>query len=158
LYIVDSGNHCIRRVGPDGIITTVAGNGRAGYSGDGGLATQAQLSSPLGVALGPPGTLDIADNRNAPRRRVGACGILTTLAGTGAFGYGGDGGLARQASLTPISIAVGLDGSLYIVDYYNYRIRRIGPDGIITTLAGTGGFGYNGDGGLARQAPLSLPF
>ncbi len=158
LYIADNGNHRVRRVGPDGIITTVAGTGASGYSGDGGSATQAQLGYPTGIALGPDGSLYIADAGNNRVRRVGPDGIITTVAGTGALGHGGDGGPATQAQLGyPTGIALGPDGSLYIADRNNSRIRRVGPDGGITTVAGTGIVGYGCDGGLATQAGLNHP-
>jgi RHS repeat-associated protein len=159
LYIADGGNHRIRRVGPDGIITTVAGNGEQGYNGDGIPATQARLSHPFGVAVGPDGSLYIADLWNNRIRRVGPDGIITTVAGTGEWGYNGDGIPATQARLSrPFGVAVGPDGSLYIADWNNHRIRRVGPDGIITTVAGNGEWGYNGDGIPATQAQLSYPY
>ncbi len=158
LYIADYWNNRIRRVGTDGIITTVAGNGTAGYSGEGGLATQASLSNPAGIAVGGDGSLYIADSSNNRIRRVGPDGIITTVAGNGTEGYSSDGGLATQASLYgPYGVTVGGDGSLYIADYWNNRIRRVGTDGIITTVAGNGTAGYSGDGGLATQASLSYP-
>ena len=159
LYIADGGNHRIRRVGADGIITTVAGNGNYEFSGDGGPATQAGLSSPSGVAVGGDGSLYIADTDNFCIRRVGADGIITTVAGNGEWDYSGDGGPATQASLySPKGVAVGGDGSLYIAESGNYRIRRVGADGIITTVAGNGIGGYSGDGGLATQASLYSPY
>ena len=158
LYVADTGNNLIRRVRPDGIITTVAGDGTDGYGGDGGLAINAQLSGPTGLAVGQDGNLYIADNGNSRIRRVDPDGIITTVAGDGTFDYGGDGGQATQAQLaSPNDIALGTDGTLYIADSYNNRIRRVGPDGIITTVAGDGTDGYGGDGGPAAQAPLSRP-
>ena len=158
LYIADTGNNRIRRVGPDGIITTVAGNGTSGFSGDGGPATAASLRYPYGVAVGQDGSFYIADNDNHRIRRVGPDGIITTVAGNGTHGFSGDGGPATVASISqPFSIAVGQDGSFYIADYYNLRIRRVGPDGIITTVAGNGTSGFSGDGGLATAASLYYP-
>jgi RHS repeat-associated protein len=159
IYIADTGNHRIRRVGTDGIITTVAGNGIQGYSGDGGPATQASLSNPNGVAVGQDGSIYIADSFNHRIRRVGTDGIITTVAGNNYFGgYSGDGGPAIQASLfNPVGVAVGQDGSIYIADSYNERIRRVGTDGIITTVAGDGIDGYSGDDGPATQASLFTP-
>jgi RHS repeat-associated protein len=156
VYVSDASNHRIRRVGPDGIITTVAGNGVRGFDGDGGLATQAQLARPQGAAVGPEGSLYIADGDNHRIRRVGLDGIITTVAGTSGFGsFAGDGGLATLARLDfPVEVAVGADGSLYIADSGNKRIRRVGPDGIIATIAGTDGGGFAGDGGPATQARL----
>ncbi len=155
LYIADKSNHRIRRVGPDGIITTVTGTGTLGFNGDGILATQARLYSPQGVAVSPDGSLYLADRGNHRIRRVGPGGIITTVAGTGAWGYNGDGLPATQAHLNlPIGVVVGSDGSLYITDFNNLRIRRVAPDGIITTAAGTGVSGYNGDRLPAGQANL----
>ncbi len=157
-YIADSDNSRIRRVGPDGIITTVAGNGAFRFSGDGGLATLATLWNPQGVALGADGSLYIADTTNHRIRRVRPDGIITTVAGIGTQGFSGDGGPATQASLRfPTGVAEGPDGSLYIADEDNDRIRRVGPDGIITTVAGNGTQGFRGDGGPATQAALFEP-
>ncbi|MDE2179981.1 MAG: tandem-95 repeat protein [candidate division NC10 bacterium] len=159
LYVADTDNHRIRRVGPDGIITTVAGTGVQGFSGDGGPATQAALFYPIGVAVAFDGSLYIADTYNNRIRRVGPDGIITTVAGTGVQGFSGDGGSATQAMFNyPYRVAVGPDGSLYIADSNNERIRRVGPDGIITTVAGTGVQGFSGDGGSATQARLQGPF
>ncbi|MBL8247056.1 MAG: hypothetical protein JNK95_01665, partial [Candidatus Competibacter sp.] len=163
--IADMSNHRIRRVGPDGIISTFAGkswvgmggcgSGESGYtSGDGGPATQAGLPYPTGVAVAPDGSVLISSENRI--RRVGPDGIITTFAGTGTHGYSGDGGLATQARLSfPTGVAVAPDGSVLISS--ENRIRRVGPDGIITTFAGTGTNGYSGDGGLATQARLSFP-
>jgi len=158
LYIADTYNSRIRRVGTDGIITTVAGNGTDGFSGDGGLATQAALARPLGVATAPDGSLYIADTYNSRIRRVGTDGIITTVAGNGAFAFMGDGGPALQAAFGgPQAVLVARDGSLYIADPGSYRIRRVAPDGIITTVAGNGLPFFNGDGIPATQASMA-PF
>ena len=158
LYIADSGHSLIRRVGPDGIITTVAGNDFTAFSGDGGLATAASLGGPEGVALSPDGSLYIADTGNSRIRRVGPDNIITTVAGTGEFGFSGDGGPATAASLGyPSGVAVTPDGSLYIADTTWSRIRRVGPDGIITTVAGNDVGGFSGDGGPATAASLYTP-
>lgn len=154
-YIADTVNFRVRRVGPDGLITTVAGTGVAGYNGDDIPATQAQLNWPRGIALGPDGSLYIADSLNHRIRRVGPDGLITTVAGTGVSGYNGDEIPAIQAGLNqPASVAVGPDGALYIADSFDFRVRRVGPDGIITTIAGIGPPGYNGDGIPATQAYL----
>ena len=131
IHIADFSNHRIRRVGPNGIITTLAGNGTAGFLGDGGPATQARLNLPRDVTVGPDGSTYIADLLNKRIRRVGLDGIITTLAGTGAGsvgegGYGGDGGLASSAMLGQTAgIAVAPDGSIYFSDSTNHRIRRL---------------------------------
>jgi len=161
LYIADIFNNRIRRVGPDGIITTVAGNGLGGFSGDGGPATLAEISNPTDVTLGPDGSLYIADYWNHRIRRVGPDGIISTVAGsgTGYIGaFSGDGGPATAARLNaPTSVTAGPDGSLYIVDSYNLRIRRVGPDGIINTVAGDGYRGSPSDGVPATAASLDEP-
>src|SRR5206468_3403683 len=114
-----------------------AGNGTRGYSGDNGLANQAQLNLPHRIAIGPDGCLYIADTSNHRIRRVGPDGIITTVAGLGTAGFSGDGGPASQARLNLAEgVAVGPDGTLYIADTSNHRIRRVTPDGIITTVAG----------------------
>jgi sugar lactone lactonase YvrE len=159
LYIADTSNHRIRRVTPGGIITTVAGNGIAGYSGDGGAATSAQLSYPDGMAVDAAGNLYIADNGNRRIRRVTPGGIISTVAGNGTRGYSGDGGAAASAQLyAPSGVAVDAVGNLYIADAGNNRIRRVTPGGIITTVAGNGIAGYSGDGGAATSAQVNYPW
>ena len=158
LYIADTYNSVIRRVDTNGIITTIAGTGISGDAGDGGLANQAQLVSPTGVALGENGAIYIADSDSHRIRRVDAAGVITTVAGTGERGDAGDGGPAVNAQLAyPGDITVAPDGTLYIADCGNARVRRIAPNGIITTIAGSGTFGFSGDGGQAIQAQLSCP-
>jgi len=167
LYIADSLNRRVRRVDADGIINTVAGNGNNGFSGDGGLATEASFSYPNGLAFGPDGCLYIADVNANRIRKVSGDGIVNTVVGDG-FGYGGnfiigrfsgDGELATKASLFhPRGIAFGPDGSLYIADSNNARIRSVSVDGIINTVAGNGNWGFSGDGGLAIQTSLTNPF
>ncbi|WP_247233359.1 MopE-related protein, partial [Telluribacter sp. SYSU D00476] len=161
LYIADQTNHRIRRVSAsDGTISTVAGNGTARYSGDGGLATSASLWSPIGVAVDAAGNLYIADLNNYRIRRVSASdGTISTVAGNGTVGYGGDGGLATSASFRDLSgVAVDAIGNIYIADILNHRIRRVSAsDGTISTVAGTGTQGYSGDGGLATSASLWSP-
>jgi RHS repeat-associated protein len=197
LYIADSRLNRVRRVGPDGIIRTFAGTGAAGSSGDGGPATQAELNGPQALAIGPDGSLFVSDSVSLRRvgpdgiiraypspgavngplvditagpdgsvyftddarvRKIGTDGQITTVAGTGTSGFSGDGGPARQAQLrVPSGLAVGPDGSLYISDGGDQRIRRVGPDGIIRTVAGTGTPGSTGDGGPATLARLDGP-
>jgi len=140
-------------------ITTFAGNGVAGFSGDGSAASQAKLDHPLGIAVGSGRSLYIADPGNNRIRRVNPEGIIITVAGSGSAGFSGDGGSAVQAQLnSPTDVAVGNDGNLYIADVGNNRIRRVAPDGIISTVAGKGGFGFSGDNGPAVLARLNSPF
>jgi RHS repeat-associated protein len=158
LYIADSSNSRIRRVGPDGIITTVAGKTTASFGGDGGPAIEAGIGYPKSIAVGPDGSLYITAESYPSVRRVGPDGIITTVAGTTTTGYSGDGGPAIAARLVPsYGVAIGPDGSLYISELGNNRIRRVAPDGIITTVAGNGQLGSSGDGGPATAAMLWNP-
>ena len=155
LYIADTWNHQIHRVDASGIVATVAGTGEFGYSGDGGPAVAAQLIRPWDVSADGQGNIYIADTRNHVVRRVDASGTITTVAGTGEMGYSGDGGSAVEAQLdTPRGVEVDSDGNLYISDSLNHRIRRVDASGTITTVVGTGEFGYSGDGGPAVAAQL----
>jgi predicted secreted protein len=160
-YIADSANHAIRFVNAvTGIIWTVAGvGGESGYSGDGGPATQAHLAYPSAVAFDGNHALYISDTGNNAIRKVDlTTGIITTVAGTGVAGFSGDGGLAISGQLNyPWGIALGGDGSLYIADLSNNRIRKVSTGGVITTAVGTGGRSYSGDGGPATAAELNVP-
>jgi len=158
LYVIDPGHSRVRKIDAQGIISTVAGNGVHGYSGDGGPATNAALWTPSGIALDRAGNLYIADYTNGRIRKVSPDGIITTAAGNGVFGDSGDGGPALSASLRPATVAVDSDGSLIICDGGNYRIRRISTSGIITTIAGNGVQAYAGDGGPAEHASFSSPY
>ena len=158
LYIADADNNRIRTVSTAGIISTIAGNGTAGYGGDGGQATAAELRVPYGVAFDATDNLYIADEQNNVIRKVTTAGIITTVAGNGTAGYGGDGGQATAAALYyPTGVAVDARGNLYIADADNNRIRTISTAGIISTFAGTGTGGYTGDGGQATSAKLHYP-
>lgn len=161
LFLADTNNHIIRRIDAvSGIITTIAGvPASQGYSGDGGAATAAHLSAPEGLAFDAGGDLLIADTGNHVVRRVDASsGIITTIAGTGTAGFGGDNGLATAAKLnTPWSLAVALDGSIAIADSRNNRVRSISSTGVITTVAGSGTAGFSGDGQAAAAAELNAP-
>jgi uncharacterized repeat protein (TIGR01451 family) len=158
LYIADDFNERIRKVSTAGIITTVAGNGSYGYSGDGGPATSAQLLNPQGVAVDASGNLYIADTYDNRVRKVSAAGIITTVAGAGPYGYSGDGGPATSAQLyLPYAVAVDASGDVYIADSHNDRIRKVSAAGIITTAAGNGSCCYAGDGGPATSAQLWSP-
>ena len=159
IYLSHRSKNRIRKITPDGIITTVAGNGAAGYSGDGGLALQASLNFPAGLALDGKNNLYIADRNNHRIRKVTPDGIITTVAGTGVHDFGGDEGPALQAHLHhPSDVEVGSKGELYISDRSNSRIRKIDIDGIITTVAGVGLPGFGGDFGFAINALLKYPF
>lgn len=140
------------------IITTVAGNGTPGFSGDGGQATAAQIGSAIGIAVDPNGVMYIADG-NHRIRKVNSSGAITTFAGTGTSGYSGDNGLATAAKLnTPAGLAFDSNGDLFIADYQNHSIRKITmSSGIITTVAGMGAMGFSGDGFAATAANLSSP-
>ena len=155
VYIADRGNDRIRRVDGAGVITTIAGTGVRGFSGDGGPAVEAKLDGPSGIAVDGAGNVYIADRGNDRIRRVDGAGVITTIAGTGVRGFSGDGGPAVEAKLDgPSGIAVDGAGNVYIADYNNHRVRRVDGAGIITTIAGTGVRGFSGDGGPAVEAEL----
>jgi sugar lactone lactonase YvrE len=161
LYIADRDNQRIRRVdGHNGRVTTVAGIGVRGYDGDGGPATKALLANPIGVAVGPDGSVFIADQENHRIRRMDvATGIISTVAGNGLQAHSGDGERATEASLNfPAGVATDAQGNLYISDTGNQRIRLVeASTGLINTLAGTGRYGFSGDGGPATKADLANP-
>lgn len=166
-YIFADGlNHRIRKVWPNGEITTVAGTGVAGYSGDGGPATAARIQLPEGVASLPDGGFLIADNINNRIRKVSPSGTITTVAGNGTFGYSGDGGPATAAALLfpfdvepcpPGGAGPCKAGGFLISDRGNHRVRYVSPAGVIQTWAGTGVAGYSGDGGFSIAAQLNQP-
>lgn len=157
LLVPDTGNARIRRVSTGGVISTVAGSGVSGFSGDGGPATVAQLNRPFSVAPLPTGGFLVADLDNNRIRRVSEQGIIATVAGTGAPTFSGDGGPATSAALNqPHAVATLPDGGFLIADTYNHRVRRVWPDGRITTVAGTGAAAFTGDG-PAASAALNLP-
>ena len=167
IIISDQANQRIRLLEPNGTITTICGNGEQGYSGDGRVAENAQLNSPVGQAAPPAGriALDledriyIADTGNHVIRVIDNDRRIRTIAGSGRRGYSGDGGPAIDAQLnTPSDVVVADDGTIYIADTMNHAVRRIGTDGIITTFAGTGERGFAGDGGAAYAALLDRPY
>ena len=158
LFIADGVNHRIHKVDKKGTTSSVAGRGRYGFEGDGGLSTWAKLHKPRGIAVDGEGNLFVADTYNNRVRKVDRDGIITTVAGSGLSGFGGDGGPAAEAPLFwPIGLALDNEGNLYISDRGNNRIRRVDRDGIITTFAGNGEFEFRGDGGLATEAALRWP-
>jgi len=146
----------VRRVDAYGTITTFAGTGSPGYSGDGGPASAAQLYYPWGVACDPSNNLYISDEGNARIRKVNTSGIISTICGTGSPGFSGDGGPATAAQVyEPWAITCDPSGNIFFYDWYNYRVRKISTSGTITTVAGTGSPGDAGDGGPATSATLS---
>ncbi len=152
-----AGSHVLK-VNSFGIISTFAGNGTSGYSGDDVAATATQLNSPTTVAFDRTGNIYIADAANNRIRKVDTFGIISTFAGNGISGNGGDGGPATDAQLNyPAGIAFDAAGNSYIADYYNNKIRKINSSGIISTFAGTGTMGYSGDGSAASSAKLNTP-
>jgi sugar lactone lactonase YvrE len=155
VYIGDWGSHRVRKVDQNGTITTFAGTGPS-YPGDGGPATQAALLHPYFAHVGKDGRLYIADSGDNRIRRVDQDGNITTIGGTGAAGFAGDGCPAVDAQLNePLGLALDPVGNVYIADRFNNRIRRVDRTGVITTVAGNGAKGFSGDGGPAREAQLS---
>ena len=156
VYIGETSDNRVRKIS-NGVITTVAGNGTAGFSGDNGPATSASLYQPSGVAVDSSGNLYISDQDNCRVRKVSS-GTITTIAGTGTCGYNGDNISATTAELNiPSGVALDSNGNLYIGDRSNNRIRMVNSNGIITTVAGNGVFGHTGDGGPATSAELHGP-
>jgi sugar lactone lactonase YvrE len=158
LWIADYNNNCVRRVDAGGVISTVAGNGAPGYSGDGGAATNASLNGPFSLAFDASGNLFISDSNNQRIRMVGVSGFISTVAGNGVAVYSGDGGFATNASLYgPLGVAVDASGNLFIADGHNQRVREVDIDGVITSIAGNGATLDSGDGGAATNAGVSFP-
>jgi streptogramin lyase len=168
VFIVDSSsdnfpfyppsNYRIRKVNTNGVMTTVAGNGQLGFSGDGGAATNARLNTSYGIAVDGMGNLFIADTYNNRIRKVDTNGIITTVAGKSSSGFSGDGGAATNARLYyPYGVMVDTNGNLFIADTYNNRIRKVDTNGVITTVAGKSSSGFSGDCGAATNANLYRP-
>ena len=156
VYIADRANNRIRKVAPDGTISTFAGTGTAGFSGDNGPANAAALRNPAGLAVDSAGNVYISDTSNQRVRRV-VNGIINTIAGTGQAGFSGDGAAATSAQLFGVrGLAVAPDGTVYVADSNNYRVRKFTIGGIITTVAGTGAQNFTGDGGPATSATLNF--
>jgi CRISPR/Cas system CMR-associated protein Cmr3 (group 5 of RAMP superfamily) len=158
-YFADYYNNIVRKVTNFGVIETIAGNGVAGYSGDSGAATSAELSDPWGIALDASGNVYLSDLGNCRIRKVSAAsGTISTVAGNGSCGFAGDGGAATSAELGfPAGIALDRNGNLYIADQTNERVRKVTASGVISTVAGNGTQGYAGDGGAATSAELYTP-
>lgn len=158
LYIADRNNHRIRKVDTRGTITTIAGTGTAGFSGDGGSATQAQINLPSGIAIDGKGNIFFSDRSNNRIRVINSQGKIRTYAGSGKIGFRGDNGPALKASIDrPFGIALDKKGNLFIADRRNNRVRKVNTQGIITTVAGDGGFFMLGDNGPAYRASVAGP-
>jgi sugar lactone lactonase YvrE len=158
LYVADRENHRVRKIDTKGHISTFAGTGEAGFSGDGGPAEKAQLNLPSGVVADKKGNIYISDRSNDRIRVVNKKGIIRTYAGSGVAGFQGDAGPALKAQLDkPFGITLDKAGNLYIADRNNNRVRKVSPDGIITTVAGDGGFFFMGDNGPAYRASVAAP-
>ena len=161
LYVCEVGSHRVRRVDlKTGAITTVAGTGRKGYSGDGGLAAAAELNEPYEIRFDSSGNMLFVEMQNHIVRRVDAqTGVISTVAGTGSSGYSGDGGLAASALLNqPHSIAIDASDNIYICDIRNHRVRVVSAaNGVISTFAGTGAKSQTPDGAAVGTTPLNGP-
>jgi hypothetical protein len=156
LYIADEFNFVVRKVDTAGIISTYAGTNISGYSGDGGMANVAQLSRPNTITIDVSGNMYISLYQDGVIRKIDTAGIISTIAGSGAQGYSGDGGQATSASFyEPCKVAIDNSGNLYIADEYNQVVRKVDASGIITTVAGNGSAGYSGDGGPATSASIN---
>jgi trimeric autotransporter adhesin len=158
IYIADGSNFRVRKVDiATGIISTIAGNGTNGYSGDGLPATNATMAAPLDLCFDKSGNLFIADKDNHVVRKVNTSGVISTFAGTGAIGFMGDGGPATSAQLDGIwGLCIDATDNLYLADFANGRVRKVNSSGIISTIAGMGGsMIYSGDGGPATSAYIS---
>lgn len=157
-YIADRENHRVRKIDTSGNISTFAGIGKAGFSGDGGPAARAKLNLPSGLATDKKGNLFISDRSNDRIRVVDKKGVIRTYAGSGVAGFQGDAGPALKAQLDkPFGIALDEAENLYIADRNNNRVRKVSPEGIITTVAGDGGFFFMGDNGPAYRASVAAP-
>ncbi|MFB3079588.1 MAG: hypothetical protein ACE1Y4_16435, partial [Lysobacterales bacterium] len=159
IFIAATDENRIRKVtNATGVISTIGGDGTAGYSGDGGAATVAQLNQPSGIALDSGGNVIFSDTMNSRIRKITPGGIISTIAGTGTAGYSGDGGLATLAEITnPQGIFIDSADNIYFVDWSNHVIRKFTDGGNISTIAGLGSSGYTGDEDNAMQAEFDNP-
>ena len=159
LFIADYGNNRIRKVDASGMITTVCGTCTAGYNGDNIMATDAQLNRPYGLFFDKNNDLILSDAANYRIRKITeGTGLITTIAGTGTSSYDGDGGMATDADIkSPTTLLVDNEGNIFFGDIHSYVVRRISTTGIISTIAGTGQYGYNGDNIPATDAQLNTP-
>ncbi len=158
IYICGNTDMKVRKVNTSGIVSTVAGNGYAGSLGDGGPATDARLNYPRSIALDASGNLLILERMGNYLRKVNTSGVISTIGGTGIYGWTGDGIPATNANFNyPTGLAVDATGNIYIADQQNNRVRMINSSGIITTVAGQGSCGYSGDGGPAVNAFIQKP-
>jgi hypothetical protein len=156
IYVSDDSANKVRIIRLDGTIDTFAGDGDATFSGDGGPATAASLSGPTALAVDASGDVFISDRGNCAIREVTPDGMIHTVAGVGTSGFAGDGGLAVDAVLDhPDGVAVASDGTVFISDRNNSRLRKVTADGMITTIAGSGALGWSGDGGPASAAAFN---
>jgi sugar lactone lactonase YvrE len=156
LFIAEDYNHIVRKINTSGVISTIAGNGTLGFSGDGAAATSAQLNRVSGIAVDGAGNIYICDADNFRIRKINTQGIISTIAGVGTNGHSGDGGLATAAEIGFAScVQVDAIGNVYFAEQANgFCVRKINSSGVISTIAGTGVSGYSGDGGLAISAQL----
>ncbi|HTL82464.1 MAG TPA: T9SS type A sorting domain-containing protein [Bacteroidia bacterium] len=158
VYFTDSHNNRIRKIDPSGIITTIAGTGVAGFSGDGGPAINAQLNCPMGITIDNSGNIFFTDFFNNRVRKISVNGMIMTIAGNGTSGFSGDGGPSSTAKLNgPRDVKVGPNGNIYIADSGNDRIRMVNSAYIISTVAGTGTAGFSGDNNGAVWSQLRFP-
>lgn len=160
VYVADPADHRVRRISPEGIIQTIAGNGSPGFSGDNGPAESATLNAPYGLCFDRAGNLYIADLGNARVRRISADGRIATIAGGGSIvpGGDGDGGMSTEAKLSaPRNVAADANGNLFISDFSAQRVFQVNAAGVITTVAGSGTAGFSGDGAAAKLAQLAYP-
>lgn len=159
IFIADGGNNCVRKVNQMGVIFTIAGTGKRGFSGDGGPAARATLDFPIALCFDRSGNLLVVERSGHRARKINTLGVITTLAGTGTPGFSGDGGPANRAQINdPTDIAVDAKNNVYIADNANHRIRKIDPSGKISTFAGTGFAGYSEDGSKARECRMYYPY